>query len=124
MVLRSCNLSQLFTLFLTRPLFLLRRLSGQVGVALGVAAITAAAVSSGIAVKPSAAHVTTPTIVEDNFVPPVCSASSLLKEGYVELQIAGLTPDALPDKKLVLEVLFRDLYNDITVSFTLWLCEH
>jgi len=78
---------------------------------MGVAAVSAAAISSGIVTTtPAASNVT----FVDQFVPPVCSASSLLKEGYFELKIQGFPPSAFPDRKRDVELLFRDIYNDIT----------
>jgi hypothetical protein len=82
-------------------------IAGQVGAAVGVAAVAAAAISSGLNVP---ANVTSPSErvpFIDNFVPPICSADSLLKEGYVELHIGGLPPSVLPDQKQALELLFR-----------------
>jgi hypothetical protein len=81
--------------------------AGQVGAAVGVAAVTAAAVSSGLMPTNTTTPMVGPIPYEDNFVPPVCSMDSLLKEGYVELRIGGLPPTVLPDQKYILELLFR-----------------
>jgi hypothetical protein len=81
--------------------------AGQVGAAIGVAAVTAAAISSGLNVATNTTTSGVPALFVDNFVPPICSTDSLLKEGYVELHIAGLAPTVLPDQKQVLELLFR-----------------
>ena len=76
----------------------------QVGAAIGAAAVTAAAVSTGIPL----ATLSNETMF-DAFVPPVCSGSQDLKQGYLELHIKGFPPSELPDKKFDLEVLFRDM---------------
>jgi hypothetical protein len=81
--------------------------AGQVGAAVGVAAV-AAAVSSGLAVNTNTTQPTVrPAPFIDNFEPPACSADSVLKQGYLELQIAGLAPSVLPGNKQILELLFR-----------------
>jgi hypothetical protein len=82
--------------------------AGQVGAAVGVAAVTAAAISAGFNMPINATqHDFVPVPYEDNFVPPVCSMDSLLKEGYVELHIKGLPPTVFPEEKYILELLFR-----------------
>ena len=85
----------------------------QVGAAVGMAAVTVAAVSSGVALNSRAAVIP----FTDNFVPPHCSDGQLIKEGQVEIRIEGFPPSALPAKKQHLEVLFRDVYNEITGTF-------
>ena len=83
--------------------------AGQVGAAISVATVTAAAVTSSVGITTTTNSLT----VTDTFVPPVCSGSNQLKEGYAEIQIKGLPP-LLPTQKTALESLFRDIYNDIT----------
>ena len=69
-----------------------------------------AAVSSGVALNYKPLFV-------DNFVPPTCGAEgneNAMKQGEVEIRIQGFPPSALTDRKLHLEKLFRDVYNEIT----------
>jgi hypothetical protein len=87
--------------------------AGQVGAAVGVAAVAAAAVSTGVSLTGS--NDTIPYI--DDFIPPVCSSTALLKEGYVEFKIQALPLQALPGRRFDLEELFRDVYNGITGQF-------
>ncbi|CAB9525200.1 laminin G sub domain 2 [Seminavis robusta] len=87
--------------------------ASQVGVTIGVAAVTVAAVSTGMGVAPTS-NTTTAVVKLDAFVPPTCSLSAELKQGIVELKIQGMPEDALPEHKDSLEGIFRDLYNNIT----------
>ncbi|CAB9506853.1 hypothetical protein SEMRO_281_G107340.1 [Seminavis robusta] len=87
--------------------------AAQVGVTIGVAAVTVAAVSTGMGVAPTS-NTTTAVVKLDAFVPPTCSLSAELKQGIVELKIQGMPEDALPEHKDSLEGIFRDLYNNIT----------
>ncbi|CAB9524615.1 expressed unknown protein [Seminavis robusta] len=102
--------------------------ASQVGVAVGVAAVTAAAVSAGVGIVTSQSNVLPaasprPMYNYSGFVPPECNGegASTLKIGQIELQIQGFPPDALPERREDLEILFRDLYNEITVEFRLCL---
>lgn len=70
-----------------------------------------AAVSSGVALN------STPIPFLDSFVPPACGAAgneNPMKQGEVEIRIQGFPPSALTDRKLHMEKLFRDVYNEIT----------
>ncbi|CAB9524389.1 expressed unknown protein [Seminavis robusta] len=88
--------------------------ASQVGMTVGIAAVAATAMSGGVVGihNTTSANVTTATA--DLFVPPTCSFASQLKRGVVELTIQGLSEDALSQHQESLEVLFRDLYNNIT----------
>ncbi|CAB9499296.1 hypothetical protein SEMRO_57_G033500.1 [Seminavis robusta] len=89
----------------------------QAGTALGVSvvAITAAAVSTGVTLSQTSNSATAPIpSLIDSFTPPVCSAESVSKIGYVELQIKALPPIVLEEQKDRMEYLFRNLYNEIT----------
>ncbi|CAB9506260.1 hypothetical protein SEMRO_260_G101600.1 [Seminavis robusta] len=92
--------------------------ASQIGMALGVVAVSAAAISGGMAIKEAVsvdANATAPAVVDDSvWVPPNCSPTSQLKEGFVELKIRGMPEDALPQHKETLEAIFRDLYNNLT----------
>ncbi|CAB9505228.1 unknown protein [Seminavis robusta] len=71
----------------------------QGGIAMGVAAVTAAVVSTGVTVN----NVTMPVAYDSTFVPPVCSEASVKKIGFVELQVQALPPEAIETRKSVLE---------------------
>ncbi|CAB9502741.1 domain protein [Seminavis robusta] len=91
----------------------------QVGFTIGVAVVTAAAVSGGMVINSASGNgsnmTAAPVVVDkDPFVPPTCSGLSKLKRGYVELKVQGIPGDALPKHQDKLELLFRDLYNNIT----------
>ncbi|CAB9502737.1 ECF subfamily RNA polymerase sigma-24 subunit [Seminavis robusta] len=91
----------------------------QVGITVGIVVVTAAAVSGGVAIKSAVNNdsntTAAPVVVDkDPFVPQNCSTSSKLKRGFVELKVQGMPEDALPKHQDKLELLFRDLYNNIT----------
>ncbi|CAB9528678.1 hypothetical protein SEMRO_2289_G322140.1 [Seminavis robusta] len=71
----------------------------QGGIAMGVAAVTATVVSTGVTVN----NVTAPVAYDFTFVPPVCSEDSVKKIGFVELQVQALPPEAIETRKLILE---------------------
>ena len=62
-----------------------------------IAAVTAAAVSSGVAVT-SQRNTTEPFNPYGDFVPPTCEVEPTMKIGHVELQIQGFTPETLEDQ--------------------------
>ena len=84
----------------------------QAGIAVGVAAATAAAVSSGVKLNSDP----TPAAVDryGDFVPPRCSKESEKKIGALILDIQGIPPGAMKMRKQALEILFREIYNEIT----------
>ncbi|CAB9524287.1 expressed unknown protein [Seminavis robusta] len=96
----------------------------QAGVAVG-ATLTAAALSVGVIQSTSTAPTPTPesqsSVIFDAFVPPVCSDAQKMEVGFIELQIKGIPPDLAfnPEDKQLMEFLFRDIYNDISVSILL-----
>jgi hypothetical protein len=105
-------------------------LATQVGVAVGVAAIAAGATafvmagdhifnSTSTTINESPFLQNKDAFLLDNniaFVPPYCSAEDTLKQGQIEIQIQGnrAAEKALPVFQSDLEVLFRDIYNNLS----------
>ncbi|CAB9515856.1 hypothetical protein SEMRO_742_G195990.1 [Seminavis robusta] len=92
--------------------------ASQVGVAVGVAAVSIiAVVSTAVSDRMNSEGPTASTTflgLDDTFIPPVCSPNMDIKQGYVELQIQSLPKEALPQHKLKMERMFRTLYNNIS----------
>jgi hypothetical protein len=93
--------------------------AAQAGMAIGAATIATVAVTSGVAFTqqqpvPTPAPTNYTNNITDTFIPPVCSIDAEKKVGYVQLQIQGMPVDALPLHQYELEILFRDIYNNIS----------
>jgi hypothetical protein len=78
-------------------------------------ATTIAAVTSGVGLLAPA-----PVLTFGSFTPPVCSSASHLKAGFVQFKIKALPPILIEPKKVVLEGLFRDIYNEMYVLYQLY----
>ncbi|CAB9517087.1 Inherit from NOG: Serine repeat antigen (Partial), partial [Seminavis robusta] len=91
--------------------------ASQVGAAVGAAAVTVAAVSTGVSISQEAVGPTPVPlafVLNDPFIPPVCSQDVDIKQGYVELQIQSLPKAALPQYQVAMERMFRTVYNNIS----------
>ncbi|CAB9498345.1 expressed unknown protein [Seminavis robusta] len=89
--------------------------AAQAGAVVGVAAVAAAGLSTGIASTRSAAPPMEPVgNYTQMWIPPQCPTPSEPKEGYVELNLQGLPDGAIDDYKEEMEDMFRDVYNNIT----------
>ena len=79
----------------------------QVGAAIIAGAVVAAVYTPGVTVDSS--------LQMDDFVPPVCSNASTAKwNGFAEFNLKALMTPILPQDKRNMEVLFRDVYNNIS----------
>jgi hypothetical protein len=90
-------------LFKVKDLFLIRGFFSNCFLLL-LAAVAAAAVSSGVALT-APENTTAPFNPYGDFVPPTCAMEPEMKVGYVELAIQDFPPDALDDpaNKLLME---------------------
>ena len=103
-------------------------LATQLGAAVGVAAVTAAAVSTGTMVNPNQPPAAAPFAIppanlseipsamspDDPWIPPMCLVPAITKQGSVELKIQSLSEDVILKHRIELQRLFREIYNNIS----------